>query len=151
MHKHKELEALIKGASKADRVGAHEYFVNRFGADSVGPLSDYLRKKWQRWTLEMCKAEALKYETRGAFRKGSRAAFDAAQRLKIMNEVCAHMTLGNRSHTAESIAAEALKYETRLAFKTGSKSAYHAALRLKIKEQVCAHMPKRAKYRILKK
>lgn len=33
MNKHKELKALVKGMNKADRVGAHEYFVNRSGVD----------------------------------------------------------------------------------------------------------------------
>ena len=144
MNKHKELKALIKGASKADRVGAHEYFVNRFGADSVGPVEEYLPRPAGYWTLERIHTEALKYDTRKEFEKGSRGAHKAARRLKIMEQVCVHMNPVRQYHTAESIAEEALKYETRYVFQKGSPGAHDAARRLKIMEQVCAHMPKHA-------
>jgi hypothetical protein len=140
MTKHEELKALVKGMNKADCVGCHEYFMNRYGADSVGPIEDYLPNPAGYWTVERIHAESLKYETRGAFQKGSPNAYAAALRLKIMGQVCAHMKPVFQSHTTDSIAADALKYETRLAFQKGSPSTYKAAHRLKILDEVCAHM-----------
>ena len=100
MYKHEELKALTMGMNKADRVGCHEYFVNRYGADSVGPIEDYLPNPAGYWTVERIHAEALKYDTRKAFQTGSRGAYLAARRLKFMGEVCAHMTLVLQYHTA---------------------------------------------------
>ena len=140
MIKHEELKALTMGMNKADCVGCHEYFMNRYGADSVGPITDYLRNPRGYWTFERIHTEALKYETRSAFYKGSPSAYNAARRLGIMDEVCAHMDVVRQSWDDDSITAEALKYQTRGEFKKGSKSAYNAAKHLGIFEQVCAHM-----------
>jgi len=119
----------------------YDVFRHKYGKEAVGEFVDYLKNPHGYWTVERIHAEALKYETRLAFQKGSPSTYQAAHRLKIMDKVCAHMTLGNKSHTTESIAAEALKYETRLAFQKGSPSTYQAAHRLKIMNEVCAHMP----------
>jgi hypothetical protein len=141
MYKHEELKALVKGMNKADCVGCHEYFMNRYGADSVGPIEDYFRVPPNYWTFERVHEETLNYKTRSVFQKGSPRAYDAARRLGIMDQVCSHMPkLILQSHTADSIAAEALKYETRYAFRKGSHNAYNAAQRRGIMDKVCAHM-----------
>lgn len=49
-----------------------------------------------KWTYEMLKNEALKYNTRVDFKKGSPKAYDASRTRKILDDICSHMTrLGN--------------------------------------------------------
>lgn len=95
-----------------------------------------------KWTKEAIAAEAKKYETRASFQKGSQAAYNAARRLGILDEVCAHTPI-RKSWDPDAIAAEALKYETRKKFSDGDFAAYQAARRHGILDEVCAHMEKR--------
>lgn len=44
-----------------------------------------------KWTLELLIAEAIKYETRWAFNKGSNNAYCSAWRRGLLDEACAHM------------------------------------------------------------
>jgi len=97
------------------------------------------------WTKEAITAEALRYKTRSEFQRCSVSAYNAARRLRILDEVCKHMTAVLKTHTLQSITAEAFRYKTRLEFQRCSKSAYNAARRLGILDEVCKHMPKRAK------
>ena len=119
---------------------AYDVFLHKYGKGAVGEFVDYLKNPTGYWTVERIHAEALKYDTRWAFDRGSKGAYQAAQRLKIMKQVCSHMKPVLQSWNAESIAAEALKYDTRKAFERGSKGAYKAAQRLRIVDEVCAHM-----------
>ena len=61
-----------------------------------------------KWTPETIAAEASKYRTRYDFKKDSSGAYEAAGRLKIRNDVCAHMTRKVRATkwTPEKIAAK---------------------------------------------
>ena len=120
-------------------MAAYRVCCDRFGEEAVGVFGDYLPKPAGYWNFELIQAEALKYETRIAFQKGS-SAYQAALRLGIMEQVCAHMKPVRQSWTPELIQAEALKYQTRSAFGKGSGGAYTAAWRLGILEQVCSHM-----------
>lgn len=43
------------------------------------------------WTKDNCRVEALKYETRSKFKKGSCFVYKIAIKNKWMNEICAHM------------------------------------------------------------
>jgi len=91
-------------------------------------------------TLESLQAEALKYETRIGFSKGSPAEYSTARRLGILDDICSHMIAQRKEHTLESLQAEALKYETRAAFQGGSPAEYSAARRLGILNDICSHM-----------
>lgn len=52
-------------------------------------VSEYLPRR--SWTHERLKREADKYDTPGAFAKGSRAAYTAAWRYGVLDDVCSHM------------------------------------------------------------
>ena len=93
-----------------------------------------------KWTDEAIAAEAAKYTTRRAFEKGSQAAYQAARRRGILDQVCAGMTAQRVSWTEELLFAEAAKYTTRKAFEKGSRAAYSAAQKRGILDQVCADM-----------
>lgn len=43
------------------------------------------------WTKERCQTEALKYKTKGEFRKNSNSAYQSSFRNKWLNEICTHM------------------------------------------------------------
>ena len=58
--------------------------LNRASAEALGTG---VRK----WTDEMLRDEALKYETRGEFAKASRNAYYRAQRRGILDDICEHM------------------------------------------------------------
>ena len=46
---------------------------------------------WKIWVKETIAVEALKYQKRKEFQKGSSGAYDAARDLGILDEVCSHM------------------------------------------------------------
>jgi len=95
----------------------------------------------RKWTKELIQQEALKYQTKIDFLKGSKRAYYVAVYHKILDDVCSHMTPVRKTWDSESIRLEALKYTSRKSFGDGSSSAYGAARRLNILDDVCSHMP----------
>ena len=90
----------------------------------------------------MIQMEAQEYKTRSEFAKESPSAYDRARQLKILDEVCSHMTKPKPKHkwTEVTIKEEALKYKTRSEFAKESPSAYARARRLGLLNEVCSHM-----------
>ncbi len=95
-----------------------------------------------KWTTESIKEEALKYNTRGSFQKGNRAAYQRAIKLGILDNVCSHMICKLIYWSDEMLKEEALKYYTRNDFKNGSGGAYRASLRRDVLYNICSHMKK---------
>ncbi|WP_198781038.1 GIY-YIG nuclease family protein [Shewanella putrefaciens] len=95
-----------------------------------------------KWTEELCREEALKYQTRYDFQKGNRKAHAAAQRQGILEQICVHMIVPKRQiyWTKERLAKEALKYQTRAAFSKGSGSAYGTVRKNGWLDEICSHM-----------
>ena len=100
-----------------------------------GELGGYVRV----WTPDAIAKEASKYRSRNEFQRGCKAAYNAAYRMKTLNEVCGHMAL-RRVWSDQCIAEEALKYQARTLFARGSPSAYFTARKLGIIDAVCSHM-----------
>jgi hypothetical protein len=93
------------------------------------------------WDLDSIKLEALKYKTRNEFKKENPYLYRLSSKLKIKEEVCAHMPDYNTTiWTEEQITLEALKYNTRNKFRTESPKQYKAARKLNILDLVCSHM-----------
>lgn len=88
------------------------------------------------WTKARCAREALKYEARSHFMKGSPGAYDSARSQGILDEICTHMSLRKRRNgywdNPQLLREEALKYNLASRFERGSPSAFKAALRLGI-------------------
>lgn len=88
--------------------------------------------------------EALKYETRGAFKKGSYWAYSLAQRNGWLDEVCKYMESGYKGRpsnwTLESVMEVAKQYKTRTEFQKEQLSAYRAATKNGWLDTVCEHM-----------
>ena len=93
------------------------------------------------WTDEEIRAEALLFEDRQSFKKGSTAA-KAAYRRGILDSVCEHMKEKQAKipWTEELIQEYANKYSTRKEFSDKCNVAYCAARARKIVGKVCAHM-----------
>lgn len=102
-----------------------------------------------KWSLEMLWKEALKFNTKSEFMRGNYAAYQAAHRKDLIDQICSHMPKrvdqsGENNPRfiwdKDSIQKEALKFNTRNIFYEKSHGAYKAAKRMKILEEVCSHM-----------
>ena len=84
-----------------------------------------------KWTHELVKEEALKYNIKIEFSRGSSGAYNYAKRNGILDEVCGHMVRGqcNCKWTHDLVKEEALKYNSRWDFQNGSNGAYGYALK----------------------
>jgi len=93
-----------------------------------------------KWTEEKLKEEALKYDTRGEFSKGSESAYSAARKKGLLDDICGHMEGRKLKWTEDMLQEEALKYDTRGEFAKGSKNAYDAAQKRGLLDKICSHM-----------
>lgn len=57
--------------------------------------------KKTKWTKETVTEVAKKYTNRSVFHKNEQSAYQAARRLNILDEVCAHMTIEKRGRKAK--------------------------------------------------
>jgi hypothetical protein len=96
--------------------------------------------KYTYWTDEKISAEALKFTTRGSFAIGNKAAYQAAYKRGILEEVCSHMEPILTYWTEEMIAEAALQFDTRVEFGISNPNAYTAAKTRGIMDQICLHM-----------
>ncbi len=93
----------------------------------------------KKWSDNMLKKEALKYNTRLSFQKLSSGAYQSSKSRGILNEICKHM-IDRFIWTNENIKIEALKYKNRSDFSKYSVSAYGSSIKLGILDDVCSHM-----------
>jgi len=102
-----------------------------------------------KWSLEKLQEEANKYTTRSKLMRGNYAAYQAAKRLNVMEQVCSHMPkrVGMAGENnprfkwnEEKILTEALKYHIKSNFIKHAYGAYKAAKKFGILQKVCSHM-----------
>ena len=91
-------------------------------------------------THDVIAASAAQYETRSAWSRADRSAYEAARALGLLDAVCAHMTGPRRPLTLEHIRASAAKHRRRSDWKQADPSAYLAAAKRGVLDHVCAHM-----------
>ena len=75
------------------------------------------------WTKEAIQKEAAKYATRGEFSNANRAAYNAAWKRGMLDE----LGLPKSKWTEESIMAEAKRFPTKREFRLRNPRAYEAA------------------------
>jgi predicted GIY-YIG superfamily endonuclease len=98
-----------------------------------------------KYTYEICKNEALRYNHRIDFKKYSKNIYQAAINNKWIDDICKHMTKPkpyNYKWSFENVKNEALKYKYRSDFGLNSSGAYDAALSNNWLNEVCSHMIK---------
>ena len=76
------------------------------------------RKK--KWTLDALRLEALKYDTRLAFQKGSKSAYRQAQKHGRLDSICRHMPKPLRLYTDSELIEDAKQYRTKKEYRTNS-------------------------------
>jgi predicted GIY-YIG superfamily endonuclease len=94
----------------------------------------------EKWTYETIKEEALKYNYRNDFRASSKSAYNKALKLKILDDVCSHMSKKMNNYTVEDIKLISVNYSNRSVFRKEESSAYRKAYKLGILDDVCSHM-----------
>ena len=97
----------------------------------------------KRWTTEKIIAVASECASRTQFIKRAPAAYVAARRLGIIDDVCSHMVLMRQPSgywTIERLRAAALCYETRGQFRRQARNPYEAARRRGLLDAICGHM-----------
>lgn len=102
-----------------------------------------------KWSIDLAKLEALKYQTRLEFQKKSHTCYKFCLKNKIMDFVCSHMIRNNKKNITtnkwnkEKCLNEAKKYKTKKEFYTNSENAYRYSLRNKFLNEICLHMVKK--------
>lgn len=104
-----------------------------------------------KWTVENIEAIAKEYTTRHQFRMGNFAAYRAAKRKGIFEDVIKHMPPSKTipKWNVESLRKIALQYKTISEFRTTELNAYNAASRLKLMAEITTHMEE-AKWTVIR-
>lgn len=103
---------------------------------------DKTSRNKSKWTLEICRHEALKYSNRAEFQKKS-PAYKAAYKFGWLDAICGHMTKPkphNHKWTFETCQIEAKKYSFKKDFHKNANGAFQIASRNKWLEEICSHM-----------
>lgn len=96
-----------------------------------------------KWTKESVHNEALEYNTRISFLRGSNGAYNAAKRNGWLNDVCSHINNKKPKGYWTNIYnchTEALKYNRRIDFHRNNNSAYESARKRNWLNIICTHM-----------
>ncbi len=95
------------------------------------------------WTLERCKEEALKYNTRSEWIKNSGTSYVTARTNGWLEQCCSHMTSERKPDgywTKERCLEDAKIYNLKKEWCENSTGSYQAAHRKGWLEECCAHM-----------
>jgi len=94
-------------------------------------------------SLDTCQVEALKYDSRSDFSRGSRRAYAACLERGWLNKVCLHMRglkTPDGTYTYERCEQKAALCSSKKEFRERFKGEYRAAHKNKIIERICTHM-----------
>lgn len=101
-------------------------------------------KNWNKvWVFDLCKAEAIKYNTRSDFVKYSCSAYHRALQDGFLDQICTHMRSRWKPYrfwSKEECHKVALLYNTKADFKREEQSAYSLALKRGWIPDICTHM-----------
>lgn len=94
-----------------------------------------------KWTIDILKNEALKYNTRADFLKGNPKAYGAATRYKIIDNITQHMgKKKNEKISSEYIIDVAKKYNILKDFVKDHPNLYQLILKRNLIDQATSHM-----------
>ena len=102
-----------------------------------------MNKKYNYWTFEKCKEEALKYNTKMDFKINSASSYNKCIKNKWIKDVCLHMEEIKKPKeywTFDKCKKEALKYNTKMDFNKNSIGAYSKAWENNWLDDICKHM-----------
>lgn len=105
-------------------------------------LDKLLPSKRTRPSLDLCKKDALNYNTRTEWSNASENLYRIAGIYGWREQCCRHMKKVRQKWSLDSCKKEALKYKTKNDWKNGSPNSYDAARKNNWKNKCCKHMPK---------
>ena len=80
-------------------------------------------------TIDICKMDALRFETRNEWAKNSIKKYRYARRNNALNECCAHMKTNLITRTAEDCLRSAMKFKTRGEWRRTDPNTHASAIR----------------------
>ena len=95
------------------------------------------------WTLELCKEDALKYNTKTEWVKASNSAYKTSLENDWYDECVAHMTVfftKSEHWTKERCIESSKKFKTKKEWKYGCSGSYRVARKNKWVDELSAHM-----------
>jgi hypothetical protein len=98
------------------------------------------KTKYQHWTKELCRNEAIKYTYKVDFKKNSVSAYSTACKNNWIQDICSHMEPKRDIWTKEKCHNEAKKYSVYIDFELCSRNAYAAAYYHGWLNDICSHM-----------
>jgi hypothetical protein len=96
-----------------------------------------------KWTYERCKKEALKYNTRTEFHKGSASVYVAVRKNGWLDEICGHMKITRKPKgywTYEKCKSVAMECKTRSELQKNHNTIYQISKRNGWLDEICKHM-----------
>ena len=98
------------------------------------------KKKESKWSLELVKQIASKYQSRKDWRKHDSASYSAAQKYNWLDIACSHMKPNRKKWTIEAIIESARRYDNKSDWVQDNPSVDRAAKRLGCFEEATKHM-----------
>lgn len=93
-----------------------------------------------KWTKEAIQEEALKYDSRTEFLKGSVGAYARARKTGILEEVCSHMACKRFKYTGQEIIEAAKPYKTKADWERNDPNMARLAYKRGVIEEATKHM-----------
>ena len=92
------------------------------------------------WTYEKLKELSLTYTHQRDFILNEKRAYEYAQKIGVLNDICSHMVKTRNQSTYDEMLVEAKKYTNIRDFKENSKTIYYKSKRLGIISEITLHM-----------
>lgn len=131
---------------RAGSPGAYQTAEKRGLLEEIGKALKRQKQANGYWSRTRIIKTAQKYTLLTDFRINESAAYCAAQKLGLTNELRAFLSFDAQPAgywTKDKVLAEAIKYRFRSDFEKGSGSAYQKARRERWLDEVCQHMGRR--------
>jgi hypothetical protein len=105
-----------------------------------------------KWSINKCKKNAKKYNSRIEFQKNDKKAYEAAKNHRWLDEICQHMQFKKLPNgywnNIKNCKQRALQYNTKTEFIKKSPHVYYISLKNKWLDEICQHMiPIGSKYK----
>lgn len=100
-----------------------------------------------KYSFDVCKIEALKYNTRNEFRLNNNKIYKYAWKNNWLDNICSHMNkpIKELKWTKEECHIEALKYQTITEFQNNCFKIYSFSIKYGWKDSICSHMKRKIK------
>lgn len=136
--KYKNRQAFMRGSASSYQIASRHGWLN----DICSHMEEILKPKGY-WTLQSCKKEALKYNSKMEFKASNSSAYSIATKNKWLDEICSHMIQNSKPDgywTLEKCIEVAKKYEFRNEFRKHESSAYSIIKKNKWLDIACSHL-----------